>query len=223
MGAKSQEFAGPDSPKKRKITVKVKFELSHRPVLIVSFVTILVLVTAHLVLKLMELEDDEPHWLIVQMFDLDDENNFPTWFSSFMLMLTATVLYSLSGTKPDALQYRILALGFMYLSADEVAGFHESMNTAVDVNWAIPGGIAAILVGLYFVPFLLRQPPLHMALMLLSGGLYVGGAVGLELFAEDMDEESAAYVVAVAIEEGFEMLGVWLFLWTLLTQVDDST
>lgn len=86
---------------------------------------------------------------------------------------------------------------------------HESMNTAIEINWAIPG---VILVELAFVPFLLSLPRRIAVLFVLSGLLYVSGALGVELLSEDMDEDSIAYGFATALEEGLEMLGALMFL-----------
>jgi hypothetical protein len=159
-------------------------------------------------------EVEEVPWLIRQLFDLDEENNLPTWFSSFLLLNNALVLYLL--THARASEYRkhwmALSAGFLILSVDEVAGLHESLNTAIEINWAIPGGILVILVGLAFVPYLLSLKRRLAILFLLSGMLYVSGAICVELLSEDMDEKSLAYAFATAVEEGLEMLGALLFL-----------
>lgn len=89
---------------------------------------------------------------------------------------------------------------------------HESMNTAIEINWAIPGVILVVLVGLAFVPFLLSLPRRIAVLFVLSGLLYLSGALGVELLSEDMDEDSIAYGFATALEEGLEMLGALMFL-----------
>jgi hypothetical protein len=152
-------------------------------------------------------------WLIRQLFDLDEENNLPTWFSSFLLLNNAVVLY-LMAKAADTNRYHwlVLAIGFFILSVDEVAGLHESLNTAIDINWAIPAGILVILVGLAFVPFLLSLQRRLAILFVLSGLLYVSGAICVELLSEDMDEKSLAYGFATALEEGLEMLGALMFL-----------
>ena len=153
-------------------------------------------------------------WLIRQLFDLDEENNLPTWFSSFLLLNNALVLYLSAQSSIGAdRNYRVLlAAGFLVLSIDEVAGLHESLNTAIDINWAIPAGILVILVGLAFVPFLLSLQRRLAILFVLSGLLYVSGAICVELLSEDMDEKSLAYGFATALEEGLEMLGALMFL-----------
>ena len=68
------------------------------------------------------------------------------------------------------------------------------------------------LVGLAFVPFLRSLDRRLAGLFVLSGVLYVSGAMGVEVLSEDMDEDSLAYGFATALEEGLEMLGALLFL-----------
>jgi hypothetical protein len=163
----------------------------------------------------------EVPWLIRQLFDLDEENNLPTWFSSFLLLNNALVLYLLAQTRSvdHRLHWNLLAAGFLVLSIDEVAGVHESVHTAIDFNWAIAGGILVIVVGLAFVPFLLSLPRRLAVLYVLSGLLYVSGAICVELLSQDMDEDSLAYGFATAVEESLEMLGALLFLAVNLDQL----
>lgn len=174
----------------------------------------LFLVTTHTALYIYNYTAAELPWLLLQLFDLDEEYNLPTWFSSFLLLNNAIVLFAIAqaGTATHNLHWRILAAGFLLLSIDEVAGMHESINTAFEINWAIPAGILALLIGAAFIPFLLALPRKRAALFIAAGALYIGGAIIIELLSEDMESESLQYMLAVAVEEGCEMLGAWLFL-----------
>ena len=79
-----------------------------------------------------------------------------------------------------------------------------------------------IVVGLAFVPFLLSLQRRVAVLFMLSGLLYVSGAIGVELLSEDMDEESFAYGLATALEEGLEMMGALMFLSVSLGEMKDQ-
>ncbi len=157
---------------------------------------------------------EEVPWLIRQLFDLDEENNLPTWFSGFLLLNNSLVLFSYSQASgiDHRLHWRFLAVGFLVLSIDEVAGLHESFHSAIDINWAIPAGILVTLVGLTFIPLLLSLKRRLAVMYVLSGSMYVCGAIGVELLSEDMDSDSLAYGFATAAEESLEMFGAWLFL-----------
>lgn len=174
----------------------------------------LFLLTMHVGLYTFNYTASELPWLLLQLFDLDEEYNLPTWFSSFLLLNNALVLFVIAqaDTSPYQLHWRILAAGFLFLSVDEVAGMHETINTAIEINWAIPGGIVALLTGAAFIPFLRALPRQRAALYVLSGVIYVSGAIIIELLSEDMDSDSLSYMLAVAVEEGSEMAGACLFL-----------
>ncbi|RMH18839.1 MAG: hypothetical protein D6701_05725 [Gemmatimonadetes bacterium] len=177
------------------------------------------LVATHLVLYWIHYHVGEVPWLVRQLFDLDEENNLPTWFSSFLLLLAAGFVHLTAESEPrDRGWWRVLAAGFVVLSLDEVAGLHETLNTAVSFNWALPGAVVALAAGVAFVPFLRRLERPTALLYLAAGALYVGGAVGVELLAADMDVDTFAYAGATAVEEGMEMFGAWLFLWATLAR-----
>lgn len=182
------------------------------------------LVLTHCVLYYIHYELTELPWLIRQLFDLDEENNLPTWFSSFLLLNCAAVLYLSLNLRDDQfrLHWRLLTLGFLILAIDEVAGLHESYHTAIDINWAIPGALVVFFAGFMFIPFLLSLERRLAALFLLSGVILVSGAIGVEWFSRDMDEDSLDYLLAVALEESLEMLGAWLFLRTNLVDLRES-
>lgn len=164
---------------------------------------------------------EELEWLILQLFDLDEENNLPTWFSSFLLLNNAffLALMARSSRDRDKLQWWMMSVGFFVLSIDEVAGLHESFNSSIEMNWAIPGAILVAVVGVAFIPFLLRLRRGLAGIFILSGVVFVSGAIIVELLSEDMDSDSLGYMLAVALEEGLEMLGAWLFLSTLIKEM----
>jgi hypothetical protein len=110
----------------------------------------------------------------------------------------------------------VLALGFCLMSVDEVVGLHEYINTAFEESmWA---GLSLGLVaatGLGFLPFLWRYRWRTAGLFLLAGILFVGGAVGVERYS-GTDINSLEYNMLTGIEEGLEMSGVILAIYTVL-------
>ncbi len=195
-------------------------------------VIVLLLCVMHLVVMLLHYQVTEIDWLIRGMFDLDEEQGFGTWFSSIILLLAALILLQhAQNLKLDqqamVVAWRTLGLGFCLLSIDEVVGMHESLNTAIDISWAIPGGVIAVLIGIIYIPFLLHLPRNTMWLFILSGALYIGGAVGIELWTEPYAEEdlldTLAYNLTTLVEEGLEMSGVVIFIRALLQHVTAHT
>ncbi|MCF7760672.1 MAG: hypothetical protein K9M98_09220 [Cephaloticoccus sp.] len=189
------------------------------------WLTVGVLLGMHVLLNLVHYRFTELPWLVRQIFDVDEEDSFPTWYSASTLLLTAFVLWlktSSARGPADAWRWhwRGLAVGFVFLSIDEIAGIHETLNSLIDYSWAIPGGIIATLVGLAYLPFLARLERSTAIQFIIGGGIFVGGAVGVELYTEPFqanDElNTLAYNLWNALEEGMEMGGVLIFLRALL-------
>ena len=80
--------------------------------------------------------------------------------------------------------------------------------------------IGVAIVGIGFLPFLLRLPSRTRNLFALSGIVYVGGAIGVEMLSASQadlnGEDNLAYALIVTLEELCEMVGVVLFLHALL-------
>ncbi len=180
-----------------------------------------VFISVHLGLYFYNYRVEELPWLLLQLFDLDEENNLPTWFSSFVLLNVAFFVF-VASKAPDLKKpghWRFIALGFFILAIDEVAGLHETFNSSIEINWAIPGAILVLFLTAAYVPFLLSLRGRLAALFILAGALYISGALVTELLSEDMDSDSWDYALAVALEEGLEMFGALLFLFVNLREM----
>ena len=185
----------------------------------------LLLVAIHLGLYSYHYLQDKLPWLLRQLFDLDEENNIPTWFSHFLLLNNAFVLFLIASavSGKNKAYWWILAIGFLVLSIDEVAGLHETFHSMIDMNWAIPAGILVAIVGVLFIPFLRSLDKRTAFLYVLSGAIFVSGALIIELLSEDMKTKSLGYAYASALEESMEMAGAWLFLAVNLGLIKQGT
>lgn len=164
-------------------------------------------------------------WLLA----VDEENNLPTWFSSFLLA-SAAALSFFSGlkalTRRTAVGWRVLAVLLVVMSADEVVGFHELVNRYLGESgalgiemrspWVVPGILVVAVIGVasrQFLPWLTIQ---------VSGAIrraalvYVSGALGFEIIwvlALRCGWSSPWVTLAlVHIEEGLEMAGAILLI-----------
>jgi hypothetical protein len=187
-------------------------------------ITCVVLLGIHVVLTVMHYRFVELPWLLRELFDVDEEESVPTWFSSSILLLTAVVLFlmaHLSRQSKDryAMYWFGLGLGFTFMSVDEIAGFHETLNSITETSWAVPGLIVALLVGVLYLKFLSSLPAPVAVRFMMSGAIFVGGAIGVELATEPYLYEDAldtlGYNLWTPVEEGMEMGGVILFLASL--------
>ena len=183
---------------------------------------VLGLLLAHFLLALIHFQVYRLPWLLRQLFDLDQENNIPSWYSGTALFVTTLFIWLCAREKkaaddPWTRQWYILAFAFFFLAIDEIAGIHETFNTLITMSWAIPGGLLACLGALILAPFLLKLHRRTAVLFALSGLVYFGGAVGMELLAAPLNSNSLRYYMMTLWEEGLEMLGVVLFLYALLS------
>ncbi|MBT3601961.1 MAG: hypothetical protein HN521_02740 [Candidatus Latescibacteria bacterium] len=109
---------------------------------------------------------------------------------------------------------------------DEIAGFHETVNGLVEFSWAIPGGILAGIIGILYLRFLWHLPAQTRWLFVLSGAIFVGGAVGVEMstdWYEDADLlNTLAYNLWTAVEEGMEMGSIVLFIHAILKYMNEE-
>lgn len=182
--------------------------------------TVLML-TVHSLLTIVHYKFFELPWLLRELFDVDEEESIPTWFSSALLLLTSVVLFvTASLTRQmkgsNAAYWSGLGLGFGFMSVDEIAGFHETLNTVTDFSWALPGLLVVAIVGVAYLRFLTSLPSATAIRFMMSGAVFVGGAVGVELATEpylyDDALDTMAYNLWTPVEEGMEMGGVIMFL-----------
>lgn len=169
------------------------------------------------------------------LFDLNEEANVPAWFSSMQLFLIGLVLLlALANPLRDRDHLRgllwVLGGGFIFLSMDESAAFHEKVTTVMSrFEWAprfsdghgiwmfVYVAIGLAIVAALFRPILqvCRCYPRDVVGVGLGIGVLVGGAVGVEAIGyETIDGQSALGVktLQVAAEEFLEMLGASIVL-----------
>lgn len=171
----------------------------------------------------------------VRDFNLDDERNVPSWFQSVTLMMAAGLL-ELAGrvrrrvSPSEAGRWRVLAAGFVLMSLDEAASFHERLRLPLALlrntpgyqafSWVVPGIAVVALTALAFVPWLNTLPARTRRGLAVAGAVFVGGAVGLEavggLEAITVGIGGWLYVWTYTLEETMEMVGVLILIATVL-------
>lgn len=74
-----------------------------------------------------------PSWQIQRLFNVGIESNLPTWFSSIILAIAACFAYKCSVlTKDGRKTWRLLSLGLLFMSCDEVAMIHDNFGRVVN-------------------------------------------------------------------------------------------
>ncbi|MFK5949852.1 MAG: hypothetical protein QM500_13905 [Methylococcales bacterium] len=174
---------------------------------------------------------------LVPLFNFDVEQNIPTFYSAIALMLCSILLLiiALTHKKQSApwLSWAGLAIIFLFLSIDEFASIHEGLIDPVRDTlgtsgflyfaWVIPYGIALMLFLALYTKFLIRLPQHFAFLFILSGSIFVTGAIGLELIGGNQVEShginNITYSLISTCEEFLEMLGIVIFIYTLLLYI----
>jgi len=174
------------------------------------------------------------------MFDLLEEGNVPTFYAATALLLCGLLLGLIWAVKKHdkdryAFHWGLLALVFTFMAFDEAASIHEllmaplrnifSLSGIFFFAWVIPYGLLLIVLGILYLKFLFNLPACFRNLFIVSGAIFVSGALGVELFegrSFEMrgQEYDLVVYIYITVEEVLEMLGILLFIYSLLSYID---
>src|SRR6185503_2968640 len=99
---------------------------------------------------------------LTALFELDNENNIPTWYSSLLLLLSSVLLAVTARAQPAAWPetryWWGLSLIFLLLSVDEAASLHEKFNrpvrellhlgASVHFAWVVPAILMLLVLAI---------------------------------------------------------------------------
>jgi hypothetical protein len=172
----------------------------------------------------------------VDLFYVDAEANIPTAYSSFIWVLCsfASAIIALSKKQMgdrSSKYWQGFALTFAYLALDEVAAIHElflSLRRVWNLGgvfyfiWIIPGSLFVLFFVVKYFGFLKTLPTKTRTLMILAGGIFVMGAIGVEMIGGWYTEAfgfqaDLTYALIATTEEILEMIGVLMLLYALLS------
>jgi hypothetical protein len=184
---------------------------------------------------------------LVRLFDIGNESNIPTWWSSTLLLACSALLAVIAKARGRrrsgvSLDWWALSAIFLILAIDEVAMIHEVLGGAVfgpmilralgiadkfpTVPWIVPYVPLLLLFAAYFARFFLRLPRRTRIGFAGSAGLFVGGGVGVEAVAHAIvrqgPEYRTAHVALTVLEEFMEMAGVLMFIWVLIDYMKET-
>lgn len=185
---------------------------------------------------------------IISKINLDEErNNLPTWYQSSSLLVCSLILFVIGHVRHaikdrDAKFWWFLSFLFLFLSLDEAVSIHEQMTLPLRnafnlegiffLSWVIPAVFALAILGAVYAGFLTRLPSRTRNLMIAAGALFVIGAVGIEMIGAnymfmlndppDIDRDFG-YALITTTEEFFEMSGIVLFIYGLLSYLNGAS
>jgi hypothetical protein len=172
---------------------------------------------------------------LVPLFDFDMEKNVPTLFSVCLLMLNAalfSIVWNAGRNRETSNRtWLFLCVVFLFLAVDELSSVHEHLSVAISQRyeatgifhfvWVVPYGIAVLVLGLAVLPTIWRLSKQIRSWFFLSGVVYVGGALGLEMVGGKYFEISKKtldlpYVLITTVEESMEIAGLIILVYALL-------
>ena len=173
---------------------------------------------------------------IHKLFDLDEESTVPTWFSSAQLFLIG-ILFLFSPQWPQ--RHRIVTpgflllvgIGFIFLSMDETATFHEKVTGVLKpVEWMprfkgnhgiwIPVyfsiAVVLVIIGSRTIYSMFKAYPRQVIIIFSGLTVLLIGVVVMEIISYYYlrgTESTLLYKAEVALEEFFEMAGASIVLY----------
>jgi len=180
---------------------------------------------------------------LVKLLNVDLELNVPTFFSSFILLVSSMLLGVISVLKrmqraPYVVHWAVLSAGFLFMAFDETVSVHERLIEPVRpllgqgnlgiwyFAWVVPAILLVLALSLVFLRFVMNLPVRIRQWFLIAAALYLGAAIGFELFegshVEVYGKENLVYLTLATIEEGAEMAGVIIFIRALLDYIGDT-
>jgi len=172
---------------------------------------------------------------LVPLFDFDTESNIPTLFSTFLLLISASLFFIVrmaslfSGERQPV--WLFLSVLFCFLAIDEFSQIHERfiwpVRDALGASgvfyfaWIIPYSFAIGLVSVFVLPTFYRLQHGLRFWFVLSSTVYLIGAIGFEMlggmYFEILKEKpNLLYSLIFTLEETFEMVGLVLLVYALL-------
>ena len=178
----------------------------------------------------------------IQFFYLNNEDNLPTLFSVVLLFIAALLNFTIglvtardNSKKKQKWYWYTLCAMFLFLGLDEGLQIHDMLghvgpmetmakeSSLLLYGWVVPYAAGVLVAGFLFLRFVLNLPAKTRNWFIISGTIYVGGALGLELveswahvnYGNNNMLERAMYT----IEETMEMTGSILFIYALLDYI----
>lgn len=198
-------------------------------------------IAVHLLLQYLNLEvfyqQQGQIYELSNRFDLDDEASFPTWVSQFLFLSIAMLAFAssyFSKTVGQKNVWRVIGLGGLMMSIDEIAGLHEYLlqtvhviffrdasPTSLDNAWLIlaPFIVAGSLILFWFC--LKNLPKRTVSLLAFATFTFLMGAVVIDvLISVSARETFLNQGLMVAIEEGLELIGLVIGVYAIANYLD---
>jgi hypothetical protein len=174
------------------------------------------------------------------LFIVDHDSSLPTIFNAVLILIAFAILLMVSvhlrKIKSDQFyNWLLLTAAFLLLSLDENPTIHKIFVSAIsrliwtgqagDVNYALgmPYGALALIFVFFLYRFITSLPPNIAFGFIVSGSVYVTGALILGFYGTHIFDveyhHSVKYLLVASLEESFEMVGLTLFIYFLFEYI----
>lgn len=216
-------------------------DISPKTVLIIFLATVTFLLFAHIIGLVFKFYFDRETLLgFAYLFDFKKEQNIPTLYSSFALIVSSILLLFIAllhkKLGSSYILWLFLAIIFLFLGIDESSRIHERISgltkNSFDTSgyfyfaWVVPYLLATIVLAIMYAKFLFKLPREIAILFIISGFIFVFGSIGFEMIeGAQMDkygreiENTLGYALLVTIEEFMEMIGIVIFIYALMLYI----
>lgn len=171
----------------------------------------------------------------VELFDLDREENIPTWYTSSTLLLCFFLLATIARSKRRkgasyVSHWVALSIIFLYFSVDEAGVIHEKLakwlNTFPNPGgfhfspWVILIATFALIFFSVYRRFLAGLPPETRRQFFLAGAVFFAGALVVDTIGEFhagfYGNHNMTHSMITTVEEFLEMVGIVVFIRALV-------
>jgi hypothetical protein len=175
---------------------------------------------------------------LVRLVHVGQEGNLTTWFSAMLLLCSSILLAVIAKAnhvqgKPYVWHWAIMSVIFFLMNLDEAARIHEltiePLRSLFHTSgifhhaWVILAIPFVLVFVIAYAKFLLDLPRDTRLLLIVAGGLYVLGAVGMDLPAGYLLSREGGpgliEAVLITIEELLENVGAVVFIYALVSHM----
>lgn len=173
---------------------------------------------------------------IAHRMGLDEELSFPTWLNSALAMIVGLLAWLVAKVQKEfskkATWYLIAGIG-IFISIDEVVALHELLLQALHIlakfgegqgllanAWILTVPFLVIMVAMLMRVIYKNLPRDTFTRFAVAISVYLLGAFVVEFVSIPLDKSSVLYnFVAVVLEEGLELIGVWLAIRAVMLHI----
>ena len=184
----------------------------------------------------------------LRLLDVGSEQSIPTYFSLLNLLLSSILLYIIfkfekSKKNKGSKYWLFLSILFVFLSIDESASIHENFDLVYEYmaykgmiplllethQWLFFALLFVSIIGVVLIPFFKMLSKSTLRYFLISGAIFVIGAMGFEFLGAIMlktgiaeSKDDLIFSIRRIFEGGLEMYGIALFNIALYREISNK-